>query len=49
MDKLFVEPVDLNSNGSNRLFIGKTCVMTSIFGPQNVSFSKSTIGNFLNI
>jgi hypothetical protein len=49
MDKLYVEPVDLNSNGSNRFFIGKTCVMTSIFGPQTTSFIKSTIGIFLTI
>jgi hypothetical protein len=48
MDKLFVELMDLNSNGSNRFFIGKTCVMTSIFGPQNTGFTKSTIGIFLN-
>ncbi len=33
MDKIFVEKVNNNSNGTNRFFQNKTCILTSIFGP----------------
>jgi ribonuclease PH len=43
MDTIYIERQEINSNGSNRYFQNKTCVISSVYGPTASHLSKANL------